>query len=1084
MGTSRPESGGQSATDLAPLVDALTALLPDGNPILVPWRDGAALPSSAVSAVPLDPVLLRTALAQLGDGDRTDVDTGFVHRLGTGEGTLAVLVVLDLPSDEARAEAEARCARAAPMLVLALSGLLHEDDLAQAREEAQSERTRLRATMDSLLDPHVYLQAMRDGEGRIVDFVYVDANDAACAYNRRTHEEMVGATLLEVLPGHEASGILAEYAQVVDSGEPILVDGMLYYNEILQVDRRSDVRGIRVGDGLSLTWRDVTERYDAADALAESEKRYRYLAEHASDVVYFAGLDRRVQWVAPSVTASLGWQVEELIGREVTAFLHPGDVAATNDSRNRAYAGWGPRPPDTAELGAVRVLGKDGSYRWFAVSLHPFTDDDGIATGVVGTMHDVNALVEARQTAQSERARLDATLDSLLDPHVFFEAVRDDADTIVDFRFTDVNQAACRYLRMPDSTLIGMRLTELLPDLVSKGIHSWFVRTVEVGEPLKVDDVPYTNDLLRADHWYDIRGNRVGDGLSFLWRDVTSRHAAAEELAASQERYRLLAENSSDVVYLTGPDGRIKWVAPSVARTLGWEPEELVGTEAVELAHPDDEVEIQARRSVAYSGAGVVPPEESQGLLLRLRTKAGPYVWVVSSNTPLFDDDGALVGVAGSMRDVDELVRAREEAQRERATLEATINSLLDPHVFLEAVRDTTGTVVDFVYGAANAAACDYMHMNREDLVGARLLDLLPGQAGTGMLDLYAEAVDTGRPLLLDDYAYPHEIIGDERRFDIRAIRVGDGLSFTWRDVTDRFNAARALAASEAKYRLLADNSSDVVAQLRDGVLEWVSSSVEAGLGWRPDELQGLQMLDFVHPDDHQRVLSGRILLEAGRSARRRYRFRAKDGAFHWLDSQETPLIREDGTLSGSVASMRIVDGEVRAQEALELRARQDHLTGLANREEAFERLDRILGRSRRTGEEIAVVFCDFDDFKRVNDTHGHAGGDELLRAVAKRIRGSVRSADLVARIGGDELLIVLDGVHDLDEAVRLTENLRQIVILPVQLVDGMVSTTMSIGVTIAGEGESLDDVVARADAAMYRAKSSGRDQVFAIPAM
>lgn len=135
----------------------------------------------------------------------------------------------------------------------------------------------------------------------------------------------------------------------------------------------------------------------------------------------------------------------------------------------------------------------------------------------------------------------------------------------------------------------------------------------------------------------------------------------------------------------------------------------------------------------------------------------------------------------------------------------------------------------------------------------------------------------------------------------------------------------------------------------------------------------------------------GRILLEAGRSARRRYRFRAKDGAFHWLDSQETPLIREDGTLSGSVASMRIVDGEVQAQEALELRARQDHLTGLANREEAFERLDRILGRSRRTGEEIAVVFCDFDDFKRVNDTHGHAGGDESLRAVAKRIRGSVQ---------------------------------------------------------------------------------------------
>ena len=97
------------------------------------------------------------------------------------------------------------------------------------------------------------------------------------------------------------------------------------------------------------------------------------------------------------------------------------------------------------------------------------------------------------------------------------------------------------------------------------------------------------------------------------------------------------------------------------------------------------------------------------------------------------------------------------------------------------------------------------MRMPREELVGSSLVHLLPGQVGTGMLDLYATAVETGQPLVLDDYAYAHEIVGEGRRFDIRAIRVHDGLSFTWRDVTDRFNESQALAESEARYRLLAD---------------------------------------------------------------------------------------------------------------------------------------------------------------------------------------------------------------------------------------------------------------------------------------
>ena len=728
--------------------------------------------------------------------------------------------------------------------------------------------------------------------------------------------------------------------------------------------------------------------------------------------------------------------------------------------------------PPEAPVGAVVVRGvprgevRDGCLGW----LHE----------TAGVLELALVSVRAREEARAERARAQVTMESLFDPHVLLLPVRDDDGNIVDFVYLDANPAACAHNRRSRTDLVGTRLLDLLPGHAASGILAAYAAVVDTGVPYICDGLTYLNEISGEVRRSDVRGIRVAEGLSLTWRDVTERYEVAEALSESEERYRLLAENSSDVVYLAGPDRRIRWIAPSVVGTLGWSPEELVGTEAIDLVHPRDRVQINASREAAYTGSAD-PRAKRDPMLLRVRRKDGRYLWIVGFNSPLHDASGNLTGVAGSMRDVDDLVIAREEAQVERARLRATVQSLLDPHVFLEAVRDETDRIIDFVYADANQAACAYMRLTPDRLIGSTLLQLLPGQASTGMLDLYASAVDTGRPLILDDYAYPHEIREEERRFDIRAIRVADGLSFTWRDVTDRFVAARALAESESRYRILADNASDVVGHLRDGVFVWVSSSVEGELGWRPDEVVGRRSQDFIDAADHARLLAGQGRVGGGRPNRQRYRFRAKDGTVHWIDSQSAPYVDEHGAWDGMVVSMRIVDAEVRAQQALEVRARQDQVTGLANREEAFEQLDGLLGRTMRTGRRTAVVFCDFDNFKIVNDTCGHSAGDRVLRVVGERLRATVRSGDLVARIGGDELLVVLDGVRDLADAVDIAEKMRSVSILPIDIGVATVSVTLSFGVTLAAPDEGIDALIARADAAMYRAKESGRDQVVAI---
>ena len=162
-------------------------------------------------------------------------------------------------------------------------------------------------------------------------------------------------------------------------------------------------------------------------------------------------------------------------------------------------------------------------------------------------------------------------------------------------------------------------------------------------------------------------------------------------------------------------------------------------------------------------------------------------------------------------------------------------------------------------------------------------------------------------------------------------------------------------------------------------------------------------------------------------------------------------------------------------------RARFDSLTGLLNRKEILQEIARVTSHLPRTGQQTAVLFCDIDRFKDINDTRGHAAGDEVLRVIAERTSQSVRKDDVVARIGGDELLVLLTGVHSLDEATAIAEKIRDRAEEPVRVDGRDLVASLSIGVTMSHAGESTDDLVARADTAMYEAKERGRNRVVAM---
>ena len=271
-----------------------------------------------------------------------------------------------------------------------------------------------------------------------------------------------------------------------------------------------------------------------------------------------------------------------------------------------------------------------------------------------------------------------------------------------------------------------------------------------------------------------------------------------------------------------------------------------------------------------------------------------------------------------------------------------------------------------------------------------------------------------------------------------------------------------------------------VLVRLDDGRIVEANESLASMLQRSTDELVGRTLRELTHPEDVRASQSHRAQLELGvvDSYLVDQRYRRRDGAY--LTTRTRVSVSEDDGILFAIHHIEDVTEERRTAEQLTHAARHDELTGIANRSYFMQVLEQRLTGSRPGL--VGLLFIDLDHFKVVNDSLGHARGDELLRQVAQRLEGAVREGDLLARFGGDEFVVVLDGRGGPVDAATAAERLRAAV-HPAVTVDGHeFFVTVSIGwSTNHDAGMSPDEMLRDADAAMYRAKSRGRDCVEAF---
>lgn len=289
------------------------------------------------------------------------------------------------------------------------------------------------------------------------------------------------------------------------------------------------------------------------------------------------------------------------------------------------------------------------------------------------------------------------------------------------------------------------------------------------------------------------------------------------------------------------------------------------------------------------------------------------------------------------------------------------------------------------------------------------------------------------------------------------------------------------LRSSEERFRSLVRNSADVILiASADGTIKYESPAVARVLGYDPEARQGTSLFDAIHFSDADWIsrLFSDIVATAGAEVTADFRARHADGTWRWLGTTAKNLLAEP-SVGGIVVNYHDITERRSLEEQLRHQALTDSLSGLPNRALFMDRLEHALTRRREEHPSLAVLFLDLDDFRAVNDSLGHMCGDELLVAVAERLRLSLREADTAARMGGDEFAILVEDATGGSAPVQVGDRILEALRHPFEIQGQDVRIHGSIGIAInAHPGQTAHELLRHADVAMYAAKNQGKDRL------
>jgi diguanylate cyclase (GGDEF)-like protein/PAS domain S-box-containing protein len=635
---------------------------------------------------------------------------------------------------------------------------------------------------------------------------------------------------------------------------------------------------------------------------------------------------------------------------------------------------------------------------------------------------------------------------------------------------------------------------------LTKGVRA---RAVRSGRPLLVEDVSADPDSLGSIEGVTSEicvplfdeGEAVGllalesvDGMKLTENDLRVMVAVTEivDLAISrarlyarvrysEEHYRALTQNSSDLVTVIETTGVVRYQSPAIERMLGYSSEELLGKNAFDYVHPDD----LQRVKMVYD-EGLKDPELHPSVEYRFRHKDGSWRWLESVGTNLIREPG-VGGYVVNSRDVTR----RKEAEDRLREAEERYRMLVERIPAITYIHEI-GRNSETVY--VSPQILDIMGYTPEECTSTPdfWITILHPDDREAVLAEDLRTNETGEPFVMEYRRFAKDGRLVWIRDEATLVRNDEGEPLYWLgvqiDITERKRTETRLGAAQQRFRTLVDQIPAVtyIDPVDDPETSlYTSPQIEKMLGYTPDEWREHKLWPkCLHPEDRKRILAADERFEAGGEEpfSEEYRLIARDGSVVWVREEAVLLKDEEGEPLYWQGVIYDLTERKALEERLEHRAFHDYLTDLPNRQLFVDRLSKALDRTRRKrGRKVAVLFMDLDEFKIINDSLGHEAGDVLLTLVAQRLKRCLRPEDTLARFGGDEFVVLIEDIEDPKVAVRVAQRITEELERPLFLEARELFAPSSIGIGLGdARTKTPEALLMEADTAMYRAKEEG----------
>lgn len=799
---------------------------------------------------------------------------------------------------------------------------------------------------------------------------------------------------------------------------------------------------------------DITERKRMEEALRLSEERWKFALEGSGDGVW----DWNVQTDATAVSK----RFEEILGYGEGEFghdgktwrgrIHPDDMANVQVDSRAYMAG-----ASATYTNEHRMLCKDGRYKWVLMrGIVVSRDAAGRPLRMIGTMTDIAERKQAEETLRKLSTAVEQSPTSVIitDNHACIQYVNP--------RFIDVTGYAADEVvgRNPRMFQSGQTAQETYREMwrrLSRG-ESWH------GELL--------NRRKNGDTYWEetyISPVKTPSGAVTHYvavkTDITERKRMEAALTDSEQRYHFLFEDSPFPMYVFEEDSlKFLLVNKQAALHYGFSREEFSRMTLRDIRPPEDVPMLEQMLSES--------PDGRASAEWRHRKKDGTLIYVtVRLARVTYGTHRARLAV---VHDITE----RRLAEEKLTKSEATLRAILDNVPYLIWLKDTEGRFI-----AVNKAFFDTTGLAKmEDVQGMTDLDLWPREIAEKYRADDAEVMATRQQKLVEEESYDKGKVHLVETFKAPILDNNGKLIGTTgfsRDITQAKLAEQRLRQAIHYNRSLLEASLDPLVTIsEDGKITDVNRATAEVTGVAREQLIGSDFSDYFTEPEKAREGYRHVFLQ-GFVNDYPLSIRHCDG--HTTDVLYSASVYRDetGKVAGVFAAARDITKLKQMAAHVEHLAHFDALTDLPNRTLLNDRLQQALVKAKRDREHCALMFLDLDNFKPVNDTWGHAIGDQLLQEAGKRMRDSVRESDTVARLGGDEFVVLLPGAETAEDALVVAEKIRHVLNQPFLIGGHTLRVSSSIGVAVYPEhGQTEAELSNNADIAMYAAKQGGRNNV------